>query len=103
MSGTFDAVGHTCTGASANTICQALHGGTAVTNLSCGGYVWNVLPAGGCGTGVSLASNGTGNACMCLASADYSARPCIATTPNWGGINTAACPPPSQTITVSCQ
>ena len=101
MSGTFDTTGHTCTGTNANTLCQALHNGTTVTNLSCGGYIWNIVT--NCGSGVTLASNGADNACACLTAADYSVRPCIATTVNWGSINTAACPPPSQTLTVSCQ
>jgi hypothetical protein len=99
MRGTNDTVGHTCSGTDANTICQALHTGTTVSGLSCGGYTWEVYLS--CGSASpELSSDGTTCACE---TPGYDVRPCINTDANWGGINTATCSAPTQTMTVSCQ
>jgi len=95
ISGTNDTTGRTCTGTGANTLCQALHNSGTVSNLSCGGYMWNVDSCGG----VELTADGM--ACYCT-DPGYNVRPCIGNY-NWGGVNTASCTPPSQTITVTCQ
>jgi hypothetical protein len=99
ISGSYDTTGRTCTGTGANTLCQALHNATTVSNLSCGSYTWNVDST--CGNGVEITADGL--TCSCTPNPDYSVRPCIGTTANWGAINTAPCSPPSQTITVTCQ
>jgi hypothetical protein len=97
LSGSNDTTGRTCTGTNANTICQALHNQTTVAALSCGGYTWNVYT--GCNGDVELSADGT--TCGCPTTG-YDVRPCIANS-NWGGINTATCTGPSQTITVTCK
>ncbi len=97
LSGSNDTTGRTCSGATANTLCQALHNNTAVGAVSCGGYSWTT---GTCGSGIELSADGT--ICVCN-TPGYDARPCITTTVNWGGITTATCNAPSQTITVTCQ
>ena len=99
IKGTFDSTGRTCSGSNANTICQALHNGTSVSGLSCGGYTWEVYE--GCGSSTpELSADGTTCACP---STGYDVRPCITTDANWGGVGTATCGAPSQTMTVICQ
>jgi hypothetical protein len=94
VSGTNDTTGRTCTGTGANTLCQALHSGTA-TNVVCNGHTWYVDTCGA----VELTADDA--ACMCE-TPGYSVRPCIGNL-NWGGVNTTTCSPPSQTLTVTCQ
>lgn len=91
--GSNDATGATCRGAAANTLCQALRTGTAVS-ASCDGRTW---VTGNCGSGIELSANGG----VCQCSAGYVARPCIGNV-NWGGVNGATCSAPSQTIEVQC-
>ncbi len=98
LSGSNDTTGRTCTGAGANTLCQALHNKTAVSALSCGGYTWNAYLT--CSTDVELSADGT--VCSCTASPAYDVRPCIANL-NWGGVKTVSCSAPSQTLTVTCK
>ena len=58
LRGSNNPTGVTCTGASANTICQALRTGTAMSGISCGGRTWNI---GGCGGGTEApAENAAG-------------------------------------------
>lgn len=97
ISGSNDSVGHTCTGAGANTLCQALHNGTIVSNLSCGGYGWYV---DNCSGGLELTADGA--SCSCT-NPGYNARPCLNTNGDWGGVKTASCSAPTQTITVTCK
>ena len=101
IKGSFDAVGVACTGATANTLCQGLRTGTAVSSLSCDGRNWRV--GSGCGSGgpapvVELSADGLD----CSCGGTYDVRPCIGNS-NWGGANTATCSGPSQTITVVCE
>jgi hypothetical protein len=96
ISGTNDTTGRTCTGTNANTLCQALHNNTA-TSVTCGSYTWHTDQ---CTGGLELtADNST---CTC-ANPGYNVRPCLNTNGDWGGVNTASCSAPSQTITVTCQ
>ena len=102
MRGTFDPVGHTCTGAAANTLCQALHNGTTTGGLVCDGNTWAVGLCSGPGY-VELNAK-DGNICSCQSTAPttyYDLRPCNA--PSWGGVDTVTCNAPTQTDTVICQ
>jgi hypothetical protein len=98
LSGSNDTTGRTCTGSGANTLCQALRTGATVSNLSCGGYTWNVDFCSGM-TWELTADNG---ACSCT-NPGYNIRPCINTNGDWGGITTKTCSAPSQTLSVTCQ
>lgn len=96
LRGSADPTGKTCTGASANTLCQNLRTGTS-TALSCDGNPWNI---GGCGNGIEISTTGT----ICQCPVGHTVRPCIQPfNPNWGGMNTATCSGPSQTLEVICQ
>ncbi|MBW2264452.1 MAG: hypothetical protein JRG91_21005, partial [Deltaproteobacteria bacterium] len=89
----FDTTGRTCTDP---TIVQAMADAlrTAGTgSWSCDGNTWTVGP---CGSGTAIAANA--GVCSCL-TPDYVARPCINNL-NWGGVNTASCSSPTQTLTV---
>jgi len=97
IAGSNDLVGRTCTGAGANTLCQALHNGTVVSALSCSGNTWNVDTCAG-----SLKITADGAACTCK-TPGYAVRPCLASNGDWGGVNTATCNGPSQTMTVTCK
>ncbi|HSQ67678.1 MAG TPA: hypothetical protein VLM85_30920 [Polyangiaceae bacterium] len=97
LSGSNDPTGRTCTGATANTLCQALHNNTPVSAVSCGGYTW---ATGTCGGGIELSADGT--ICVC-STPGYCTRPCINTNANWGGIATDTCSAPTQTVTVTCK
>ncbi|HSQ65321.1 MAG TPA: hypothetical protein VLM85_19010 [Polyangiaceae bacterium] len=99
LSGSNDPTGRTCTGVNANTLCQALHSGTTVVNLSCGGYAWNVDT---CVSGTSIEISADGTACYCSITNGYAVRPCIGNQ-NWGGIESTACEAPPQTISVVCE
>jgi cysteine-rich repeat protein len=88
--------GVTCNGVPANTICQALGDGLAVNNVMCNGRTWNV---GNCGNGPEINAQLNG-VCACT-SPGYTVRPCIGNN-NWGGVNTATCGGPTQTIEVIC-
>ena len=93
ITGSFDTTGFTCNDpASATQVCQALNT-SGFASVFCNGHSWSV---GDCG-GTELAIDG---ACSCGAAAAI--RPCIGNE-NWGGVNTATCGPPSQSITVTCQ
>jgi hypothetical protein len=96
IKGNLDETGVSCTGSTANLICQALRAGTTGT-WSCGGRSWRT---GSCGSGLELSAEGSICACP---SPGYIARPCIGNQ-NWGGVASATCwDPPSQRIDVVCQ
>ncbi len=100
LSGSNDQTGRTCTGAGANTLCQALHNGTTVAGLSCGGYTWNVDFCSGMTWELSA------DATTCSCNGTYNVRPCINTNGDWGGINGPTCQlgnNGTQTITVVCK
>jgi hypothetical protein len=94
MSSTIDAVGKTCTGANANTLCQGLRTGTAVPGLVCDGNTWNVYWSS---PTVELTADQYPWSC----NSSYSIRACIGNA-NWGGVGSASCSGPTQTINVAC-
>lgn len=96
VSGSRDSTGRSCTGATANTICQALRN-NQTGSWSCGGNTWRT---GSCGGGLELAV-GSG-ICQC-SSTNYSVRPCINVNANWGGLPGTCSWPPTQTMQVTCQ
>ncbi len=97
--GTNDPAGVECMGNAASTICNALANGQSSLGIACNGRTWNV---GNCGSGIELNAQAN-SVCQCT-SPGYTSRPCIgANNPNWGGINSATCSGPSQTIEVVCQ
>ncbi len=97
ISGSNDATGRSCTvPATATQIANALSTGTALT-IACDGNTWRV---GTCGTGIEL-NAGTANICSCAAGS-YTVRPTLfAGNRNCGGVNTAICNGPTQTMTVT--
>jgi hypothetical protein len=95
ISGTYDTTGVTCTGSTADVICQAMHEAGTVT-APCNGRQWNV---GFCQGAVEI--NASGCICCCL-DAGYNVAPCYPGV-EWGGVNTNDCPPPAQSVRVSCQ
>jgi len=98
IKGNYDETGVSCTGSTANLICQALRTASAGT-WSCGGRTWMV---GECGVSAgSWELSAEGSICSCP-SPGYIARPCIGNQ-NWGGAATATCwDPPSQRLDVVC-
>ena len=98
ISGSNNTTGVSCTGATANTICQSLRTGITLNSTACDSRNWAV---GTCVSSIELSANGA--ICSCP-SPGYISRPCIGgTNPNWGGINSATCSGPTQTIIVTCQ
>ena len=95
MTGTNDTTGRTCTGTGANTLCQALHAGTA-TSVACNGHTWYIDDCSG------LELTADDSACTCQ-TPGYAVRPCLYENGDWGGVNTATCNGPTQTMTVTCQ
>jgi uncharacterized repeat protein (TIGR02543 family) len=108
--GSSDPAGVTCTGVSANSLCQALRAGSTLTNVSCGGKVWDV---GTCG-GVALHAGTAAGSCNCGGANDYIARPCYSSTPGYQGsvisdacgtgtspqVVEVACTPSNVTVTI---
>ena len=97
ISGSSDLVGRTCTGVSANTLCQALRTGTTVSGLACNGNTWFVDQ---CSGGLEITADGA--ACACK-TPGYAVRPCLSSNGDWGGVNTATCNGPTQTMNVTCK
>ncbi len=98
LRGSTNLTGRTCTGAAANTLCQALrtaHSSGAVS-VSCGGNTWTV---GQCYSG-QVEVNADGLFCNCGSS--WAARPCHQ-DPNFGGVGAGSCGGPNQDIIVNCQ
>jgi hypothetical protein len=96
MNGSTDSAGQSCAGTAANTICQALHAGTA-TSVACDGHTWYT---GTCGSGIELSVDTA--VCSCDSSAGFTVRPCIGGA-NWGGVDTVTCDAPTQTMNVFCE
>jgi len=93
LSGTFDTTGIMCTNPTyVREIADALRT-TSSGSWSCDGRTWYVGSCGGWALSVQM------SVCSCTSPA-YSVRPCI-NNPNWGGINTATCSAPAQTMTIS--
>jgi hypothetical protein len=89
--------GVSCTGAGANTLCNALRTQSTVS-VSCNGLQWSVR---NCGDGYGISADPSeANACSC--STNYTVRPCIGND-NWGGINSSACDSSTQTLAVECR
>jgi hypothetical protein len=115
ISGSADPAGVSCSGAAADTLCQALRttsgsapDGQTVVSVDCDGRTWSV---GLCGApdSVELSAKPLGDASVCVCGTAHTARPCLG-NPNWGGAGTNTCsvagvgnPAPSQTIAVSCR
>ncbi|AGP38672.1 PKD domain-containing protein [Sorangium cellulosum] len=97
LRGSRDPDGVTCTGAAANTLCQALHDGTPTGPIECDGRTWTV--GTDCGPPGVVELTADGFECSC--SSTYVARPCVGMEA-WGGVNSDSCFPPSQTISVVC-
>jgi hypothetical protein len=95
ISGSNDQVGVTCQGGPAGQLCTALLNNQSIT-VQCSGRQWMT---GQCGGGIELSA--AGNICGCNSPA-YLVRPCIGNQ-NWGGVNSATCGGPTQTITVTCK
>lgn len=97
--------GRTCSDpVSVRRIAEALRSGL-VYNVTCGGNTWDIGGAGNCFTGcassadqVALSVRGAGTSCLC-ANPAWSLNAAIGNA-NWGGVNTANCPPPTQRITL---
>ena len=105
VSGTNDGVGLTCDDPCLNQqIAEALKNGTALS-VFCNGNWWTVRGES-CHTGCSNSSADvelrvdpvSQGMCFCDNPA-YTFRPCIGNS-NWGGINSATCGAPTQTMTV---
>ncbi len=100
IKGTYDQVGVSCTGASANAICNSLRTKSA-GSWSCGGRTWRT---GDCGGDIEV--NANGDMCNCPGNG-YTVRPCIdypgSSNPNWGGALTETCNSPTQTLELICQ
>lgn len=103
--GSFDLTGVSCSGPSANVICQALHTGT-FASVTCDGRGWAVGACGNSTIGSPQAIELSANGNICWCDAGYVSRPCIefgfSANPNWGGANTQTCSSPSQTLIVEC-
>ncbi|MBP6829583.1 MAG: hypothetical protein KA978_02310, partial [Deltaproteobacteria bacterium] len=96
MSGSNNTTGRTCTGAAANSICQALRTGSSFS-VSCGGNTWTV---GQCYAG-RIELNADGLFCNC--SSQWSMRPCHE-DPNFGGVGgPSSCGQAYQTLQANCQ
>ncbi|WP_437274941.1 hypothetical protein WME90_27225 [Sorangium sp. So ce375] len=95
--GSLDTDGVTCTGAAANTLCQALHSGTPTPPIACDGRTWVV--GTDCGPSGVVEISASGESCSC--SGGPVVRPCIGNE-HWGGV-VDTCFPQSQTISVVCE
>lgn len=83
----------TCDAPNVQLLATALHNGTTASVVS-GSDTWSV---GTCGSGIEINAN-AGGICSCNATAPI-LRPCIGTgNPNWGGVGTATCSGPNQSI-----
>jgi hypothetical protein len=83
----------TCDAPNVQLIASALRNGTPASVIS-GSDTWNV---GTCGNGIEI--NANAGMCACSGTTAPTLRPCIGTgNPNWGGVGTATCSAPSQSI-----
>eukprot|EP01116_Phalansterium_solitarium_P008238 TRINITY_DN217_c0_g1_i1.p1 TRINITY_DN217_c0_g1~~TRINITY_DN217_c0_g1_i1.p1 ORF type:complete len:626 (+),score=0.20 TRINITY_DN217_c0_g1_i1:358-2235(+) len=93
--GTFDSTGHTCTGANANLLCQAIRSGASTVTYSCSGRTW--MYCASCCGGSELSSFGT----QCICDTGYTIRPGLSGNfGNFGGQSN--CNAAAQTMTVIC-
>ena len=94
LSGSNDPVGFSCGDpAAVNQLGAALSSLGAGVSVSCGGNTWNV---GQCGVGQEINVNAPDTF---SGAPVYVLRPTLApNNPNWGGINSATCGAPTQTI-----
>jgi hypothetical protein len=93
IKGTNDTVGVTCTDSGApDQIAALLKSGTD-GSVTCGTRTWRV---GAC---IGIELNAANVTCECE-TPGYTVRPCVGNF-NWGGVNTATCSAPSQTMTVT--
>lgn len=97
LSGSNNPVGRTCTGAGANTICQALRTGVT-TSVACGGNTWIVGQCGGGSGNVEISADGQ----YCTCASTFVARPCHGDA-NFGGLGGGSCGQAYQTLQVNCQ
>jgi hypothetical protein len=96
LSGSNNSTGFTCTGAAANTLCQALRAGTNTGLINCNGRNWSV---GNCGGGMEISADGG----LCTCGSLNVARPCHP-NPDFGGMaGGSSCGQASQTLQVNCQ
>jgi len=95
--GSRDPIGVSCTGPSANTLCQAVRAGTTLSAIACDGRSWKVGP---CNTSSSIEISANGDTCSC--SSGYIARPCILHR-DWGGVSGTTCNAVTQTLEVVCE
>ena len=103
ISGSNDTVGRTLTDATiVPQIAAAMQHGTG-GSWNAGGFTWNVGIGCQHGNDVELNANDAGDATTCnCQNPGYVVRPDISPgNSNWGGVNTATCGTPSQTITVT--
>ena len=98
IAGSNDPVGVSCTGSTANSLCQALRTGVQFGPVACGGRTWVV--SNNCGAQGSVELSANPLACSC--DTGYAVRPCYGDA-HWGGVNGPTCNAPSQTMTVTCQ
>lgn len=99
ISGSNDPTGITLTNsAMVAAIASALRNGNSYGPTSSNGYSWAVGPCAVSGSYNELTATGT----VCGCNTGYTARPCIGNT-NWGGVNSATCGGPTQSITVTFQ
>ncbi len=111
LRGSRNTTGFSCTGATANTLCQRIRADDrTLSRFTCDGRTWSI---GGCGAGIELSvntfelNNTSEGICRCLDNPNLgTVRPCINVgNPNWGGMNGGTCSSsnPSQTLEVICQ
>jgi hypothetical protein len=101
IKGTFDSVGITCTTPSVvNGLAAALKNGTDYFPLSCNGHVWSNCNRTGQELWLDPPSVCSGANCP---NPGYLLRPCFGSANIWGGVNTATCSSPTQTVTLTFQ
>lgn len=99
FNGSNDSVGYTCSTASVvNNMAGALKAKTSYS-ASCNGHTWATCPSDTDELWIDPPSLCSGADCP---NPGYILRPCIGNT-NWGGVKTATCSPPSQTMTLTFQ
>jgi hypothetical protein len=101
IKGTFDQVGFTCNNpAIASAIAQALKNNSQYISVSCNGHVWSNCNRYGGELWIDPPAVCSGANCP---NPGYLLRPCFGSANIWGGVNTATCSSPTQTVTLSFQ
>ena len=99
ISGTNDSVGITCNNAQITTLMAAALKNVTAYTATCNGHVWSNCNRYNDELWLDPPSQCSGNNCP---SPGYIMRACIGNgNPNWGGIKTATCGGPNQTMTLS--